>query len=228
MQRISFLSLALIMGLCLHSSPVLGDDQGQNKKDAKDAAVTAHGGGKSPKAAGHVQKDTRKNVTSRGDNLGKEASAIKTESAHRATNTGQTANAGITTQTVERTKTSESRQVRTGAFAVQGNRSNHYNGQWVAGNEHSDWDMHIDHSWNHHDYRWYDGGWLIIETGDDETGSIVSRVKVSLIQQGYYNGHVNDRLGPHTRQAISNYESDKGLEVNGRIDGPLLASLGLE
>jgi len=57
---------------------------------------------------------------------------------------------------------------------------------------------------------------------------MVIRVKQSLAQQGYYKGHFTETIGMHTRQAISNYESDKGLPVNGQIDGPLIASLGLE
>jgi hypothetical protein len=57
---------------------------------------------------------------------------------------------------------------------------------------------------------------------------MVIKVKESLAQQGYYKGHFTERIGAHTRQPISNYESDNGLQVNGQIDGHLSASLGLE
>lgn len=126
----------------------------------------------------------------------------------------------------------QSSHQQTTKFVVQGNQANHYDGRWFSASSHSDWDQHIDHRWRNHDYRWYDGGWLIIDFGPGPgyamTGSIGANVQESLAQQGYYGGPIDGDVGRGTRLAISHYESDNGLQVNGQIDEPLLVSLRLE
>ena len=115
-------------------------------------------------------------------------------------------------------------------------RSNNYGGLWFAGNTHGDWNHNGDHYYNNHHYRWYQGGWLIIDggyqpfgnNGYSGGGSTVSNVQASLADAGYYHGPIDGDLGPGTRNAIAGYQSDYGLRVTGRINDPLLQSLQLE
>jgi hypothetical protein len=216
------------MGVCLQTVPVLAQDQDQKKQDTKDAASAPHAASEKPKAAKQVkQKPQQRNMSANDKPQGKSKTDNLARDNRSTVATMQ--NTGVVKQSGRQT---QQRQSRTTATAVQGNRSNQYNNQWVAGNTHRDWDRNSNHRWNNHDYRWYDGGWLIIDVGASpdyyQTGSLVIRVKQSLADQGYYNGHFSATVGPRTRSAISHYESDKGLQVNGQIDGPLLASLGLE
>jgi hypothetical protein len=219
MQRITFLFLALVTGLCLQPLPLFAQDQDINGNKSKDAVAATHAVREKPKAAAaQLGKGNPQRQIARSDQSQARINAVKTATDIRSTNTE---NSRMTTRNIQQSTT----------VSIQGNRSNQYNGQWVAGNTHNDWDRSINHQWNNQNYRWYDGGWLIINAGPSpgyyQTGSIVIRVKQSLAQQGYYNGHFTQTIGPHTRQAISNYESDKGLQVNGQIDEPLLVSLGL-
>ncbi|MGA3169553.1 MAG: peptidoglycan-binding protein [Chthoniobacteraceae bacterium] len=142
-------------------------------------------------------------------------------------------NSDAISQGVRQTDRSQASQQQAPALAVQGNMANHYDGRWSSASSHSDWDQQTDHQWNNHDYRWYDGGWLIIDTGYaapgyNTTDSVPADVQTSLARQGYYDGPIDGYIGRGTRHAIAHYESDKGLQVNGRIDGPLLVSLGLQ
>jgi|GEM_PF-1301333 len=114
-------------------------------------------------------------------------------------------------------------------------RSNNYGGLWYAGNTHSDWSHNGDHYYNDHHYRWYQGGWLIIDSGyrPFDNGysrgpSMVSNVQASLADAGYYRGPIDGDLGPGTRNAIAGYQSDYGLRVTGRINESLLQSLQLD
>lgn len=58
-------------------------------------------------------------------------------------------------------------------------------------------------------------------------GSIVARVQARLSRAGYYAGPIDGVMGPRTRYAIRAYEHRHGLPVDGRIDGRLLATMGL-
>jgi len=226
MQRIRFLSVALLMGFCFHPLPLFGQDLDQSKSDTKDAASAPKAAKETPKAAKQVHKASSKTDVLRSDKTARKSDAAITAGGNQSANAG---NFEKSTRSVQQTT---QRQSNTKTVAVQGTRSNNYNGQWVAGNTHSDWSRSADHQWNNHDYRWYDGGWLIVSVGSSpvyyDTGAIVIRVKESLSQQGYYTGHFTESVGPRTRQAISNYQSDKGMQVSGEIDQPLIASLGLE
>lgn len=130
------------------------------------------------------------------------------------------------------------------------NRSNNYGGRWSAAGAHPNWNRNAVYFWHNHYYRWWNGGWLICDNGfwpyaypyydypyygyDDSynpaatSSSTVSDVQSDLAQLGYYNGDIDGEIGPLTRQAIANYQSDHGLPVTGGIDQALLASLGLE
>ena len=126
----------------------------------------------------------------------------------------------------------------------QGTREDRYGGQWFPSSTHSGWDRGTDHYWGNRHYRWYDGGWLIISTGNNqgydrgsERGyereyvsqrSVASSVQRKLAEQGYYNGAIDGDIGPGSRRAIVNYQDDNGLRATGRINDSLLVSLGLE
>lgn len=112
------------------------------------------------------------------------------------------------------------------------NRSNHYGGLWVPGDTHRDWNRNRSHYWNHHHYRWYDGGWLIIDTGFvpdySVDTSIESAVQMRLSDLGYYQGPIDGDIGPLSHRAIARYQTDRNLPVTGQIDDLLLRSLQLE
>lgn len=116
-------------------------------------------------------------------------------------------------------------------------RENNYGGLWVLGDNHSDWDRNGVHVWNRHRYAWYDGGWLILDGGfrprgfsypNNSANSTVAQVQRKLSAEGYALGRADGVIGPATRDAISDYQQDNGLAVTGRINAPLLTSLGLE
>jgi len=113
----------------------------------------------------------------------------------------------------------------------QGTRGNHYGGRWVGADAHSDWGNSGEHYWHHHHYQWYDGGWLIIDTGYApvyQGGSIASAVQQRLAEQGYYRGPIDGDIGPGSSRAIANYQGDHGLRVTGHISDGLVESLGLQ
>lgn len=232
MSRIKIFPLALLMGVaCLQPHFAFAQDQDQTKKDAVEGGGSNHGEKTAPKASKQAKRSPQQGAMNGG------GSEIKNNGGQAEKNDRKgsfaTQNGGVVDQSVQKTNRSKTYQSQSASVSVQGNRSNHYNGQWVEGDTHSDWDRNGIHNWNHHDYRWYDGGWLIVESGGDssgyyETGAIVVQVKEALAHQGYYEGHFTETYGPHTRRAVSNYQTDKGLPVTGEIDGPLLGSLGLQ
>lgn len=57
--------------------------------------------------------------------------------------------------------------------------------------------------------------------------SLEASVQRALRKRGYYAGPVDGDIGPNSRNAIREYQADRGLYVNGRIDDQLLRSLGL-
>lgn len=56
---------------------------------------------------------------------------------------------------------------------------------------------------------------------------VVVNVQTQLQQDGYYSGPIDGSLGPMTRQAIANFQADRGLAITSAVDEPTLASLGL-
>jgi len=56
---------------------------------------------------------------------------------------------------------------------------------------------------------------------------VIADVQAELQQMGYYKGEVDGLLGPLTREALAQYQTDKGLYATEAIDEPTLASLGL-
>jgi hypothetical protein len=56
---------------------------------------------------------------------------------------------------------------------------------------------------------------------------VIADVQASLQEMGYYEGEVDGLLGPLTREALTEYQSDNGLYTTAAIDEPTLESLGL-
>lgn len=57
--------------------------------------------------------------------------------------------------------------------------------------------------------------------------SVVITVQSRLARAGYYHGLIDGIMGPETSFAISAYERNHGLRVDGTISGPLLRNMGL-
>jgi len=56
---------------------------------------------------------------------------------------------------------------------------------------------------------------------------VIANVQGALQQMGYYKGEVDGLLGPLTRQAITDYQTEQGLTATAVIDEPTLDSLGM-
>jgi hypothetical protein len=233
MKRITFLSLALITGLCLQPLAAFAQDQVPAKDDKKEAKAAPHGTKVTTHAAKHVQLASEPGAASGGYKSHSKISKSSAESGSLSKSTSaRSSDVATQSQGSQQNYQRQSSQQQNTAIVVQGNQANHYDGRWSSASSHSDWDQQTNHRWHNHDYRWYDGGWLIIETSSapdySAGGSTGSQVQARLAQQGYYNGPIDGDIGYGTRRAISHYESDNGLQVNGQIDEPLLASLRLE
>jgi peptidoglycan hydrolase-like protein with peptidoglycan-binding domain len=57
--------------------------------------------------------------------------------------------------------------------------------------------------------------------------SSVSQVQAALAREGYYRGAIDGSLGPATRNALRRYQRNHGLDVTGRVDRPVIETLGL-
>ena len=58
--------------------------------------------------------------------------------------------------------------------------------------------------------------------------SMDAAVQQALARAGYYNGPIDGSLGPVSRQAIANYQADRGMRVTGTRNNSLISSLGLQ
>jgi len=149
------------------------------------------------------------------------------------TNTGGALISGQSYQP-NRVQSSQRTQIEVSSNQRSYTKTNHYGGLWFPENSHHDWNRSGDHYYNSHHYRWYEGGWLIIDAGYnpyDESytdGRMAQRVQARLAERGYYRGPVDGDIGPGTRRAIADYQSDHDLRVTGRINEPLLIALRLE
>lgn len=56
---------------------------------------------------------------------------------------------------------------------------------------------------------------------------VLISVQTRLQADGYYRGAVDGTMGPLTRQALANYQTDRGLAVTAAVDQPTLVTLGL-
>src|SRR6266436_3254342 len=77
-------------------------------------------------------------------------------------------------------------------------------------------------------YEYYDYDGPIYTYGNLLPDQVIVNVQRALQEEGYYGGGLTGSLNSVTRQAIANYQYDAGLFVNGIIDGPTVAALGLE
>jgi Putative peptidoglycan binding domain len=127
-------------------------------------------------------------------------------------------------------------------------------GDWHGGgnwNGHGDWHGHWGH--HHHDRfffgfypYWYPGwGWGYYDYGYPYYGdywddypdyyypsggrpasmSLDTFVQDGLARRGYYSGQIDGVIGPQTRSAIREFQSDNNLPVTGRIDSQLVHAL---
>jgi hypothetical protein len=69
-------------------------------------------------------------------------------------------------------------------------------------------------------YESYDYDGPIYTYGNLLPDQVIVNVQHALKDLGYYIGDVTGSLGPASRQALSAYQRDYGLEVNGAIDEP--------
>jgi hypothetical protein len=103
------------------------------------------------------------------------------------------------------------------------------------------WDRDRIYSWNNHRYHWYGGSWVLIDPGYDYStyavndstlspiaANTVAQVQFELQRAGYDPGPADGVFGSMTSGAIAQYQADHGLVVTGRIDRPLLLSLGIQ
>ncbi len=72
---------------------------------------------------------------------------------------------------------------------------------------------------------------LTADTSDNGTRDLQSRATVSLVQRilarhGFEPGRIDGLMGPVTRRAIRNFQSQVGLEITGDIDDSFLTTLG--
>src|SRR5438874_24621 len=77
-------------------------------------------------------------------------------------------------------------------------------------------------------YNYYDYHGPIYTYGNLLPDQVILNVQRALKQLGYYAGALNGSLGPLSRQALAYFQRDIGLNVTGSIDGPTVASLGLD
>ncbi len=61
----------------------------------------------------------------------------------------------------------------------------------------------------------------------ESASSLEADVQRTLKRQGYYSGSIDGDIGPASREAIRDYQYERGLQPTGRIDAALLRSLGL-
>lgn len=76
-------------------------------------------------------------------------------------------------------------------------------------------------------YERYDYDGPIYTYGNLLPDQVINNVQRALQQLGYYAGDLNGSLGVGTRQALTAYQQDYGLEVTGVVDEPTVRALGL-
>ena len=242
------LSLTIIAGFAIVlPMSALAEDQNQDgngkKQDKKEAADQRHKGKPKSQATAHVATSSGGSSHGQGGNVQNKARVYNASSGQRQVNhvgnrsaTVQRSNVSqVTSQSVQpvnrvarsqrhQTQVYSGNQNRVFSSQQQYTRSNNYGGLWFPETTHRDWDRNGEHYWNRHHYRWYEGGWLIIDGGFtpyySNGGSIASSVQMRLADQGYYRGPIDGDIGPGSRNAIANYQSDYGLRVTGRINDP--------
>ena len=77
-------------------------------------------------------------------------------------------------------------------------------------------------------YEAYDYDGPIYTYGNLLPDQVILNVQRALKDLGYFDGALSGSLSAATRYAISAYQQDNGLAVNGVVDAPLVYSLGLQ
>ena len=76
-------------------------------------------------------------------------------------------------------------------------------------------------------YEAYDYDGPIFTYGNLLPDQVIVNVQRALQDLGYFAGPISGALSPATRRAISAFQQDEGLEINGVVDGPTVYALGL-
>jgi len=76
-------------------------------------------------------------------------------------------------------------------------------------------------------YERYDYDGPIYTYGNLLPDQVIINVQRALQQLGYYTGDLNGSLGVDTRQALTAYQQDYGLDATGVVDEPTVRALGL-
>lgn len=109
------------------------------------------------------------------------------------------------------------------------------------GNKHNNGSSHYDrggygHGHNSYNRPYYRGSYptVIVSTRPayyrsttQYSSSIEVSVQRALSRRGYYHGPIDGDIGPGSRNAISAFQSDRGLNVTGRINSATVRSLGI-
>jgi lipid-binding SYLF domain-containing protein len=66
-----------------------------------------------------------------------------------------------------------------------------------------------------------------VEPAASSKKSDIMRAQESLQEKGYYHGAIDGIIGPMTRKAIREYQKAESLPVNGQLDAPTAAKLGI-
>jgi hypothetical protein len=76
-------------------------------------------------------------------------------------------------------------------------------------------------------YERYDYDGPIYTYGNLLPDQVIVNVQNALKQLGYYAGDINGSLGVNTRNALTAYQQDYGLDATGVVDEPTVRALGL-
>ncbi len=155
---------------------------------------------------------------------------------NRVNRSNQFSNAGNRATTNLRRDGNGARQVRSGNN-LPTNWRNHVVAQH-SGNWQRNWDRSRDHVWRGHHCRFINGSWVIFDFGFDpwwpywyypyaHADSTVAAAQQQLAREGYYRGQIDGVLGPETRAAIAQFQTNHGLRVTGALTTDTLGALGL-
>ena len=77
------------------------------------------------------------------------------------------------------------------------------------------------------DSTYYVDAPIYASSPSDDPAQVVANVQSALQEQGFYQGDIDGVLGPQTRAALAEYQSQQGLEPTGLVDEPTLETLGM-
>ena len=77
-----------------------------------------------------------------------------------------------------------------------------------------------------HEYYAYDAP-IYVGHRTEPPDRVIADVQAALQEMGYYKGEVDGLIGPLTREALTRYQTDNGMQVTAVIDEPTLDSLNM-